>query len=56
MPEFVGMLGTIGIGGINAPHYLNGEYYVRVHRENGSKVIVQLPEDCIDEAPTQFRL
>ena len=56
VPEYVGMLGTIGIGGVNAPYYYAGRYYVSMRRENGAKIIVLLPEECIDEAPAEFRL
>ena len=56
IPEFVGMLGTVGMGGVHAPYYFGGEYFVSIHRDTGAKIIVQLPEHCIDGAPTGFRL
>jgi len=49
VPEFVGMLGTVGIGGVNAPYYFRGGYYVSIYREKGARIILHLPEHCIDE-------
>ena len=56
VPEYVGMLGTIGIGGISAPHFFYGEYFISIRHESGAKVIVRLPEHCLDDAPTDIRL
>ena len=56
VPEFVGLIGTVGIGGVNAPYCFSGEYFVSIYRDTGAKVIVLLPEHCLDEAPTTFRL
>ena len=56
LPEYVGMLGTIGIGGIAVPAHHHGEYFVSIRRETGVKVIVQIHERCLDYAPTGFRL
>ena len=56
LPECVGMLGAIGIGGIAAPAHFHGEYFVSIHRDTGAKVYVRLPEHCLDDAPTEFRL
>ena len=49
VPGFVGMIGTIGVGGISARHYYNGEYFVTVHMTTGAYVTLRLPENCLDE-------
>jgi hypothetical protein len=54
--DFVGMVGHIGIGSINAPSYYQGEYFVNVRLETGAKMILRLPEHCIEEAPAEFHL
>ena len=56
VPGYVGVVGHIGIGSINAPSFYQGEYFVSVHQETGAKVILRLPERCLDEAPPDFRL
>ena len=48
VPEYVGMLGTIGIGGISAPAHHHGEYFVGIRRDTGAKVIVKLPTHCLE--------
>ena len=53
---FVGMVGHIGIGSINAPAFHQGEYFVSVRLETGATVILRLPERCLDEALAEFRL
>ena len=53
---FVGMVGHIGIGSINAPSHYRGEYFVTVRLETGATVILKLPETYLDEAPEEFRL
>jgi hypothetical protein len=53
---FVGMIGHIGIGSLNAPAFLQGMYFVSVRLESGSSVILRLPEDCLDEAPSELTL
>jgi hypothetical protein len=32
------------------------EYFVAVHNDHGTYILVQLPERCIDDAPTGKRL
>ena len=56
VPEHVGLLGTVGIDVIAAPAHHHGEYFVSIRRETGAMVIVRLPEHCLDDAPTGFRL
>ena len=56
MPGYVGMVGHIGIGSISAPSFYQGEYFVTVRLETGAKVILRLQEQCLDEAPAEFRL
>jgi hypothetical protein len=56
VPGYVGMVGHIGIGSINAPAFYQGEYFVAVRLETGARVILRLPEGCLDEAPAEFRL
>ena len=46
---FVGMSGHIGIGGINAPSFYQGYYFVTVRMETGATVTLRLPERCLDE-------
>ena len=55
-PGFVGMYGTIGIGGVSARHYFNGEYFVTVHLPTGARVTLRLPEHCLDEAQPDIKL
>ena len=56
VPDFVGMYGTIGIGGVSARHYFNGEYFVTVHLPTGARVTLRLPEHCLDEARPDIKL
>ena len=56
VPDYVGMCGHIGIGGISAPHYFQGRHYVALNLPSGAQIIVRLPERCLDDAPTNFRL
>ena len=53
---FVGAIGHIGIGRLNAPAFYEGDYFVSVRLETGATVILRLPEHCIDEAPGELRL
>ena len=55
-PDYVGMYGHIGIGGISVTHYFLGQYFVTVQLETGATVILQLPEQCLEDAPVGFRL
>ena len=55
-PDYVGMYGHIGIGGVAGPYFAHDCYFVGVRLETGASVILRLPEKCIDEAPTDFRL
>ena len=43
VPSYVGMVGHIGIGSINAPAFYQGEYFVTVRPETRPKVILKLP-------------
>ena len=56
VPDYVGMYGHIGIGGINATHYFQSEYFVKIHLPTGAKVVLQLPEDCLEDAHPEYRL
>ena len=56
VPEYVGMLGSVGIRGIAAPAHHHGENFVSIRRDTDARVIVRLPEHCLDDAPTEFRL
>ena len=56
VPDFVGLHGHVGIGGIGARHFFRGRYFVSLRLPTGANVIVQLPERCLDEAPTDYRL
>jgi hypothetical protein len=56
VPQYVGMAGHIGIGSINAPAYYQGEYFVTVRLETGAKVVLRLPERCLNDAPSGFHL
>ena len=56
VPGYVGIVGHIGIGSINAPAFYQGKYFVSVRLETGAQVILRLPEKCLDEAPAEFRL
>jgi hypothetical protein len=47
---FVGMMGHIGIGSVNAPAFYRGEYFITVRLETGTTVILRLPERYLDEA------
>ena len=42
VPGYVGMVGHIGIGSINAPEFYQGQYFVTVRLETGAKVILRL--------------
>jgi hypothetical protein len=56
VPDFVGMYGTIGIGGVSARHFYHGEYFVTVHLVTGAPVTLRLPEQCLDEAQPDTKL
>ena len=56
VPQYVGMVGHIGIGSISAPAYHQGEYFVTVRLDTGAKVVLRLPERCITDAPSGFHL
>ena len=56
VPGYVCTVGHIGIGSINAPSFYQGEYFVTVRLETGEKVILRLPEHCIEEASAEFHL
>ena len=56
VPDYVGMYGHIGIGGISATHFFLGEYFVKINLPTGAKVVLQLPENCLEDAPTGYRL
>ena len=56
VPDYVSMYGHIGIGGINATHYFRGEYFVKVLLPTGAKVVLQLPENCLEDAHIEYRL
>jgi hypothetical protein len=56
VPDYVGLFGHIGIGGLSAPHYFSGQYYVTVHLETGAVVTLRLLEHHLDDAPRDFRL
>ena len=56
VPDFVGMHGHIGIGGISAAHWIAGEYFVTVRLPTGAAVTLILPEHCLDAARPDFRL
>ena len=53
---FVGMTGHIGIGSLNAPAFFQGKYFVSVRMGTGSNVILRLPEECLDSAPSELTL
>ena len=53
---FVGAIGHIGIGSLNAPAFYEGDYFVSVCLKTGANVILRLPEQYIDEAPGEFRM
>jgi hypothetical protein len=56
VPDFVGMTGTIGVGGVSARHYYNGEYFVTVHMPTGAFITLRLPESCLDETRPEMKL
>jgi hypothetical protein len=56
VPDYVGMFGTIGVGGVSTRHYFNGEYFVTVHLPTGAFVTLRLPERCLDEAQPDMKL
>ena len=56
VPDYVGLVGHIGIGGLSAPHYHGGQYYVTVHLPTGAVVTLRLLEHCLDDASSDFRL
>jgi hypothetical protein len=56
VPDFVGMTGTIGVGGVSARHYYAGEYFVTVLMTTGAYITLRLPEDCLDEARPDMKL
>ena len=56
VPHYVGMVGHIGIGSINAPAYYQGKYFVSVRLETGANVVLRLPERCLSDAPSSFNL
>ena len=49
------MYDHIGIGGINAIHYFQGEYFVNIRLPSGANVVLRLPEDSLEDAPTEYR-
>ena len=53
---YLGMVGHIGVGSISAPAYYQGEYFVTIRLETGAKVVLRLPEQCIEEASAEFHL
>ena len=56
VPEYVGVYGHIGIGGISAPHYFQRRYYVTLDLSSEAHIILRLPEHCLDDVATDFRL
>lgn len=56
VPDYVGIHGHIGIGGINATHYFRGSYFVSIRLPTGAKVVLHLPEDCLEDGQTEYRL
>ena len=56
VPDYVGIHGHIGIGGINAIHYFRGSYFVSIRLPTGAKVVLHLPEDCLEDADSEYRL
>ena len=55
VPDYVGMHGHIGIGGINAIHYFRGSYFVSIRLPTCAKVDLHLTEDrgglvCLNSA------
>ena len=56
VPDYVGLYGHVGIGGISAPHYFGSQYYVTVKLPTGATVTLRLPEHCLDDAQRDFRL
>ena len=56
VPEYVGMHGHIGVGGINAIHYCRGSSLVSFRLPTGAKVVLHLPEDCLKDAATEYWL
>jgi hypothetical protein len=48
---FVGMSGLVGIGGITAPSFYQGYYFVTVRMETGDTGTLRLPEQYLDEIP-----
>ena len=56
VPDYVGMCGHVGIGGIAAAHYYRGDYFVNLRLHTGATVILRLPECCLDDAQPKFRL
>ena len=50
------MVGHIDIGNISAPGFYQGEYFATVRLETGAKVMLRLPEKCLDQARAEFRL
>jgi hypothetical protein len=55
-PDYVGMLGHIGIGSIAAKHFHHGQYYVTVVLPTKGRVILRLTEKQVDDATPDFRL
>ena len=50
---FVGMSGHVGIGGINAPSFYQGYYFVTIRMETGAMITLRLPERCLDEVSAE---
>ena len=55
-PEYVGYFGHIHW--LKQPNTIVSaeEYFVGVHNDLGTFILVQLPERCLDDAPTEKQL